>query len=726
MKKQIALFLAAVGAANILPFSVCSADEQTSVKSFFEDFDSYSTTMFYNTTDGTSTGTVVSFTDESDNQIKAAQLINAKPADNDYTAAFEGNAVYPNGTASVYEGNAANNLFVYDAKGNKVYGGLEGFYGYITEFNSSEYNLWNRRLTVIDDNSKDNTSTNKKYNNKILQLCPKFVGAESMFGKNNIDLSGYSSLSVKFASSAVDSCGSGIVRIASNRTGAATCGEIYDLVSISQTESGADILFDGNTIGTIARPKNVSNIENWYTMRISLDCNLATPRYRIQVVDDTNREKIASTGWVDMADFKLDSTANYAIEFAAKATSDTNPTIFLLDDIRFTKSSYIEDFESYNTNAVTYKTLGTGTNDELRNGMDGNLNDTQYYANGEFEGNAAYNLYVYNNLGEKVYKGLPGWQGYVSNSSVSNSTYTTEPSTRKLSVIDDSDNKILVMNTKKVTTSSGIVCDSNYFGMEDADFTDGTVISADITSRWAGQEGDSFKLQLTSGRSRLSNHTNWTYDGNSFGAVYDVLEMKKTADGCNILFGGKVIGTYSTNTKYRVEYTVDTTSTTPKHSIRVLNGNTVVASSKKQDMENLSEGFFENGVNGFRFVNTVNGDNDKSKRFEIDNIAVEKFLNEYTSFSYDGTADNKATVTFNNDSGLKSAVVLCAIYDNATNRAQTVMFKSISPSFGTADKITFDIPAEYNTSAYKAKFFVWDSLSGLVPVVNSAGGQLGE
>ena len=43
------------------------------------------------------------------------------------------------------------------------------------------------------------------------------------------------------------------------------------------------------------------------------------------------------------------------------------------------------------------------------------------------------------------------------------------------------------MNTKKAITGTGIVCDSNYFGMEDADFTDGTVISADVLSRFTGQ-----------------------------------------------------------------------------------------------------------------------------------------------------------------------------------------------------------------------------------------------
>ena len=726
MKKQIALFLAAVGAANILPFGVCSAEEQTLVKSFFEDFDSYATTEFYSTDTGTSKGTAITFTDEYKSTVKDARLINAKPEDADYSAVFGENPVYPKGTASVYEGNAANNLFVYDAKGNRIYGGLEGFYGYLTNTTSSEYNLYNRRLTVIDDISVDNTSNNKKSANKILQLCPKYNGAEAIFGKNNIDLNGYSSLSVRFAFATVPV---GAVRIAKNRTGATKCDETYDLVSFAQSENGADIVFNGQTIGTIACPKDVKQIENWYTMRVSIDCGGAEPRYRVNISNDTDRTNIVDTEWVSMSGFELKSDADYGIEIAAKATSDSKVTKLVLDDMRFTKSTYTEDFESYNTSVVSYKTLGTDTNDEVRNGIDGNLNDEQYYANGEFEGNAAYNLYVCNNLGEKIYKGLPGWQGYVSNN-LADGKYTTDSSTRRLSVIiDDSGNKVLAMNTKKEITGAGIVCDSNYFGMEDADFTDGTVISADVLSRFTGLTGDSFKLQLTSGRSRLSDHTNWLYDGNSFGATYDVVEFKKTADGGNIIFAGEVIGTYTTNTKYRIEYTVDTISQTPKHRIRVLNGNTVVAASEKQDMQNLPEGFFGNGVNGFRFVNQVSTDavKTKSKRFDIDNITVEKFLNQHTSFAYAGTAENKATVTFNNDSGLKSAVVLCAIYDNdGTDRMKTVMFKNVSPSFGEADEITFDIPSEYNTSAYKAKFFVWDSLAGLVPLVNSIGSQLGE
>lgn len=725
MKKQIALFLAAVGTVNILPFSVCSAQGENSVKSFFEDFDSYSTVEFYNTETGKADGAAISFTDSTGSSIKNARLINAKPADGDYSALIGENAVYSKGTASVYEANAANNLFVYDAKGNRVSGGLDGFYGYLTELTNSEYNQYNRRLTVIDDTSIDNTSKNKKSGNKILQLCPKTENSEAIFGKNNIDLNGYSSLSVRFAFASVPV---GAVRIAENRTGATKCDSTYDLVSFAQSETGADIIFNGQTVGTISYPSDVTKIEKWYTMRVSVDCGGEQPRYKVHVSNDTDRTNIVDTDWVSMSGFELKADTAYGIEIAAKATAG-KVTKLVLDDMRFTKSTYTEDFESYNTNAVSYKTLGTGTNDELRNGMNGNLNDTRYYSNGEFEGNAAYNLYVYNSLGEKVYNGLPGWQGYVSNSSASYSTYTTDLSTRKLSVIDDSNNKILVMNPKKVTTSGGVVCTESYFGMEDADFTDGTVISVDVISRFTGQDGDSFKLQLTSGRSRLANHTNWVYDGNSFGSTYDVIELKKTADGGNIIFGGEVIGTYNTNTKYRIEYTVDRTSQTPKHSVRVLDGDTVAAYSKMQDMKNLPEGFFVNGVTGFRFINAVSSEDadGKSKRFELDNITVDKFLNQHTSLAYTGTAENKATVVLNNDSGLKNAVVLCAVYNNdGTDTMQTIMFKNVSPSFGEADEITFDIPSEYNTSAYKAKFFVWDSFAGLTPLVNSIEVQLGE
>ena len=106
-------------------------------------------------------------------------------------------------------------------------------------------------------------------------------------------------------------------------------------------------------------------------------------------------------------------------------------------------------------------------------------------------------------------------------------------------------------------------------------------------------------------------------------------QTRQNASAFINIFAGEVIGTYTTNTKYRIEYTVDTISQTPKHRIRVLNGNTVVASTEKQDMQNLPEEFFDNVVNGFRFVNTVSPDvaDGKSKKFEIDNITVERFLN---------------------------------------------------------------------------------------------------
>ncbi len=108
-------------------------------------------------------------------------ISNGKPVDGDYSDT----AVYPNGEKSVYEGNAASNLFVLDSKNNKVYGPLDGWVGYYLGTKNANYNKYNRRLAV---------RSLPAVNNKVLSMEPyrEEPGTVAYFGKENIDFSGLS------------------------------------------------------------------------------------------------------------------------------------------------------------------------------------------------------------------------------------------------------------------------------------------------------------------------------------------------------------------------------------------------------------------------------------------------------------------------------------------------------------------------------------------------------
>ena len=131
--------------------------------SFSEDFNRFKLHISY---DGTSQNSTIN---------------SGKPVDGDYS----NTAVYPTGEESIYEGNAANNLFVYDSKANKVYGGIDGFVGYY-KGDSGNYNKSNRRLTIRNDG--------KFADNNVLgfETAKSSVDGFANFAKEDIDFSGIS------------------------------------------------------------------------------------------------------------------------------------------------------------------------------------------------------------------------------------------------------------------------------------------------------------------------------------------------------------------------------------------------------------------------------------------------------------------------------------------------------------------------------------------------------
>lgn len=110
-------------------------------------------------------------------------LTNGKPLDDNYSDTN----TYPGG--KYYQGNAANNIYVRDYQGQKIYGGLDGWVGYYSLPSSAyvEYNASNRRNSVV----KMNTS---HYSSQLLRLEPSRMDGDAYatFGRENINLDGIS------------------------------------------------------------------------------------------------------------------------------------------------------------------------------------------------------------------------------------------------------------------------------------------------------------------------------------------------------------------------------------------------------------------------------------------------------------------------------------------------------------------------------------------------------
>lgn len=270
-------------------------------------------------------------------------IINSgKPSDGDYSDA----EVYPDGEESIYEGNAANNLYVFDSKGNKIYGGIDGWTGHYHGA-GGDYNRSNRRLTVRNDG--------KFASNNVLSFEPakSSDGAYSSFAKEDIDLSG---VSVWETDVAIATPGSGtaddysvftlsitknpissgyeyestipLVQFATKNQAANAAGEIrifdskvYDIKVISMYSSSKMyrvkyvldnsgnlpmhwvVIKDGDTVVASTEPAPVQNYEEFFSedavygilYRADIVYNKISPRYLIDNISFSKAEGVSIT-----------------------------------------------------------------------------------------------------------------------------------------------------------------------------------------------------------------------------------------------------------------------------------------------------------------------------------------------------------------------------------------------------------------------------------------------
>ena len=587
-KKITSIIICLIMLINGGCFATSAATAETAETQFSEDFEKYHI-----------------LDDDNDkkyytnNAAASSDIINCgKPADGKYTDT----TVYPYGTASVYEGNADNvNMYVKDYKGNLVYGGLDGWYGYYNGY-GQQYNRWNRRLSVI----KKDTDTNKS---QYLNMTPTTSAdgvVAALFSRNNVELKGYSYITarISFGSADAEFLRAGM-RITANPVNH-EFDNAYDAIHFvgSATEGKVDVYLGGNKVGVA----ETSTSGKWYTIQYRIYNGGASARHSLQIIDDENNSCIVNADWQD-ANKKENffSVKNkFGIQFYAQSDKNTG-TVVKLDDIRFANNGFKENFESYSV-AKNYNS----NNGLLSNGPKGNLNLSEY-TNGVFEGNMALNNYVIRTLDSsttaRVYGNIPFWQGYVSEVASGVNAYVTDKWKDTCTVSSATDryevkgagfNQALILYPKTKSTLTAM--QSVYAGMEVADFSDVTTLKTAFNIYNANTDNDILKLQLTNGRStakiysQTASYASLAYDGNSFSATYEPLKLEKGV----IYFGGKNIGTYNVKTTYDLQYTVDTEKLT--HSVLITkksDGSEVARASGT--MANMGT-FSFNSLTGFRFV----------------------------------------------------------------------------------------------------------------------------
>ncbi len=699
--KKISLFIVAALMAAVIPCRISNASPVDSEKQFMEDFESYSIAEVY----------------DEDNNLK-----NARPADGDYSDI----ATYPNGTASVYEGNAANNIAVKDCDGNDVYGGLPGWYGYLNG-NDTKYNQYNRRLSVYRYLKYNKDETNQT---KFLKMEPKAgtyqPQAMAKIERENVDLDNYSFLSARLnISGNLFNAGVELTMDDSN-------GEIaaYNLLKFNLAADGSvDVNFAGQKVGTISSLSSFNEdvVADWYTMEYRIYNNGTQARHSLLLVNDVTKNIVADVKWMVMEtgnDFKWLKDTQYGIRFYAESDLK-HQTRFCVDDIKFVKDSFTEDFSSYNTKYD----VGEG---RIINAPGGNTNLSVYAENGVYEGNLQKNNSILRTIGtdgnikyEKVNGNVPFWQGYMG---VPHKQPITGRWEMRCNIAKASDyikdsffggNNIIYMAPKTTNTNDTIYQGRAYAGMESADFSDGTQwLTTLVLESGGGVDKGQFKLQLTKGRSIDSANApqgNYVdYDGISHAAYLDVLtfdlESKKM-----YFAGSELSGTFVFDNKYDVYYTLDRTGDIPMHSIKIVDAqtNTEVTSSEKIPVSGFD---FTGDMIGFRYaaLSDENIVGHHVKAF-IRKLGFEKFFGSNVTgidddVYIDSAVSDESGISYKIVSELNKDVML--IYSNYINgNLNYVKLVPLTLNSGVNEGVISD------TSTYgEGKLLVWDNFDSINPM----------
>ena len=698
-----------------------------------------------------------------------------QPKDGDYS----NTTIYPNGTASVYEGNMADNMVsrVLDAKGNRVTGGTknlgqdDGWYGYYNGGAQQHY-AGNRRISVLGLHS-----ANEINKTQYLSLNPRYTSTAtpktiSAIHRNNVALDGYSYLTARVnlsVETSGKSFGHAGIALTKNPNTFNDAGN-FDILYFTDSETNNDkleVYFNGTKVGDVKKSSfsytssAVTSSGEWYTIQYRIYNKGTSAMHKLSIVDDGTNEKVVNTEWAPVAipegsEFDFNPENKYGIRFYALAETDAFRPRMRLDDISFHNGGYIEDFDSYNISRAA-----NGSNARIGNGAKGNRNITAVYGeNGQnvYQGNMAKNVFVHhvltlNDAGDapkpnydSVFGNIPQWQGYIRR--IQDYSGNNVEDVRSMKAAATWQHPVAVQsptargqahfgfNTQALSmrANSPLVGGQQtaYAGMENVDFSDKTTISAVFKiQQVADAENDSLKVQLTKGRDKVGAGSK-NYEDNSFAATLDVFEMKNN----NFYFGGKDIGDYEIHTEgdknigtdaFRFEYTVDLTDkAAPKHELKIFNNVTnVLVAHVEEAVLTLPSGFdFANSVCGFRFVNdapTATGD----ITTYIDDVKVEKelpaSLTGKTSINdamYSATTNKFTCVADLANAIAEPSVFVFGVYNN-DNILQKVYSRNYDTLSANANDIDIDVADDYDSANYYGKLFFWNNFTNITPITES-------
>ena len=263
---------------------------------------------------------------------------NGTPVDGDYS----NTTVYPNGEESVYEGNAANNLYVFDANGKKVYGGIDGWVGFY-KGSGGEYNKSNRRLTIRNDG--------KFSANNVLgfEVSKSSAGAYSVFARENVDFSG---VSVWESDVSIATPGTGTAddyavfelsitknpRLSENDYEYDASVPLVQFATKDQGANGAAEIWIFKEKVADIKVTSMYSSTKMYTVKYVLDNSREVPMHWITIKDGSTVIGSSAPKVIGGYEQFFEDGATHGIMYHAKGVPDKIAPRYLLDNIKFGKA----------------------------------------------------------------------------------------------------------------------------------------------------------------------------------------------------------------------------------------------------------------------------------------------------------------------------------------------------------------------------------------------------
>lgn len=288
-----------------------------------------------------------------------------------------------------FKANMANNSFTYH-NGEKVYGGIDGFYGYSSARNNSAMKAWDTDCSVIN------------YVDGALQLAPQGSSGHSSFGKYGLNLNGYSVFETNIA---LYNASFGTVKLQLTDGKAVESDECNGYFDILTIDKECNIYFagGGQSIGSITPiPLNDWSTNGYLNIKYILDNTSDTVKHSVKITRNSDNTVVKEVSLSNLDTSKISGSFSFdstKLGFRVYAES----SLFVTD--RKNKRVFVDNI--FFTNKSVAKTAVVNVNEEK---VINRVNRRYFGANYEWGGEE--HLYLKSGLCETNPKFVECFSGY--------------------------------------------------------------------------------------------------------------------------------------------------------------------------------------------------------------------------------------------------------------------------------------------------------------------------